>query len=83
MPKFHASYLETCGDEYIFSDPPFGSATDDDCSTNTNANSYTLINQHDGFILKPKNLIKKYQANTGNSKAQVKLLVHRKNFLST
>ena len=83
MPKFRAAYLATRGDESIFADPPFGSATDDDSAAGINANGSTLLDQHDGFALKPKTLVEQYQANPGDSKAQGKLFVHMTNFVST
>ena len=82
MPKFCADYLVTRGGYFIFSDPPFGIATDYDSASDTNTNGSTLLGQHDGFILNPKKLVKKYQANTGNSKAQGKLVLNMKNFVS-
>ena len=80
IPKFRADYLETHDDESIFADTLFGSATDDDSASNTNANGSTLLDQHDGFVLKPKKLVKQYGENLVNSKAQGKLFVHTKTF---
>ena len=57
MPKFCAAYLETPGDESIFADPFFGSATDNDSVTGTNINISTLLDHRDGFVLKHKKLI--------------------------
>ena len=83
MPKFCVAYLVTRGDESIFADPPFGSATDDDSAADTNANGSTLLDRHGGFVLKPKKIVKQHQANHGNSKAQGKFSVHMTNFVST
>ena len=83
MPNFCAFYLEPRGDESIFADPPFFITTDDDYASDTNANCYTLLDQHDGFALKPKKLVEQYQANPSDSKSQGNIFVHIKNLVST
>ena len=50
-PKFRATYFATLGDAWVFVElPHFVQPTPE---------NNTLLNYHDGFALKPKNLVKK------------------------
>ena len=69
LPKFRAAYFATLGDDSVFVEPP---------PENT-----TLLDDHDGFALKPKKLLKKYQDNRSDSKAQGMLFVHMTNHVTT
>lgn len=77
--KLRAAYMATRGDESIFSDPPKESSPSNDSV----AAGSKLLDDHDGFALKPKKLIKQYQDNPSDPKAQGKLFVNMTNFVCT
>ena len=53
-----AACLETQGDDSVFFEPPFIDSSADD--TPKVEGKYVLLNEHDGFALKPKKLIKEF-----------------------
>lgn len=79
--KFRAAYLASLQDDSIFMDPVPEDSTTEAAST-SNGHS-ALLDEHDGFALKPKALIKEYQENRGDSDAQGKLFRHMANFAAT
>lgn len=80
MPKFRAAYLATRGDESIFVDPPPHDTTDTTARSVT-SNSTSVLENHDGFTLKPAKLITNYKAKPGDSKTQGELFRHITNFV--
>ena len=58
LMKFCADYLETQVDDSVFVEPPFFDSSDDD--TPKVEDEYVLLNEHDGFALKLKKLIKEF-----------------------
>ena len=55
LTKFRAAYFATLVADSLFVEPPhFVQPTPE---------NITLIDDHDGFVLKPKNLVKNYQEN--------------------
>lgn len=81
MPKFRAAYLATRGDESIFVDPPPHDTTET-TARSINSNNTSVLDNHDGFTLKPAKLITDYRAQPGDSKTQGELFRHMTNYVS-
>ena len=62
LPKFCAAYFATLGDDLVFVEPPH--------FVQSPPENNTLLDDHDGFSLKPKKLVKKYQDNLADPKTQ-------------
>ena len=72
--KFRAAYLATQGNDYVFFEPRFIDSSDYDTPK---AEDYSvLLNEHNGFALKLKKLIKEFQQNPGDPRAQCNLFRH-------
>ena len=74
LAKFRAAYLETQGDGSVFFESPSIDSSADDAPKVEDDS--ILIDEHDGFALKPKKIIKEFQQNPGNPKAQGDLFRH-------
>ena len=66
--------MAALGYDYVFANPPLRNAVIKE------AGNMKLFDDHDGFVLKPKKLMKKYKDNHGNSKVPGKLFIHMTNF---
>jgi len=75
LPKFRAAYFATLGDDSVFVEPSH--------AVEPPQESAVLLDQHDGFALKPRNLLKQYQDNPKDSKTQGMLFVHMTNHVAT
>ena len=73
--------MATRGDDSIFVEPPFIDSSADD--TPKVEDDDILIDEHDGFTLKPEKLIKEFQHKPGDPKAQGKLFLHCTNYTAT
>ena len=69
LPKFRAAYFATVGDYLVFVEP-------------TPENN-TLLDEHDGFSLKLKKLVKNYQDNRTEPKTQQMMFLHMTNNVTT
>lgn len=76
--KFRAAYLATLQDDSLFVEPPFLSPTSDSAIDNSN-----LLENHDGFALKPKKLMEEYEENRHDATVQAKVFNHFSNFTCT
>ena len=81
LAKLCAAYLATWGDDSVFVEPPFIDISADD--TPKVEDNDVLLNKHNGFTLNPKKLIKEFQHNPSNPKAQGNLFRHYTNYTST
>ena len=70
------------GDESIFVDPVEENSVILDDSAE-NESTPNLIDHHDGFALKPKNLVEEYKENRTSTTAQANFFVHMTNFVAT
>ena len=77
LAKFRVAYLATKGNDSVFIEPPFIDSSVDD-TPKVEEESF-LIDEHDGFSLKPKKLIKEFQQMPGDPKAQGNLFCHYTN----
>ena len=73
--------LETQGYDSVFVEPHLIDSSDDD--TPKVEDDSVLLDEHDGFSLKPKKLIKEFQQNPGDPKAQGNLFSHYTNHTAT
>ena len=81
LAKLRADYLATRGNDSVFVEPPLiGSSADDTPKVEDNA---ALLDKHGGFALKRKKIIKDFQHNTGNPKAQGNIFRHYTNYTAT
>ena len=63
LPKFRAAYLATLDDDSVFVGPTH--------FVQTPPENNTLLNDQDGFLLKTKKIVKKYQDNHSDPKTQL------------
>ena len=75
LPKFCADHFETLSDDLIFVEPPH--------FVQPYPENNTLLNDHDGFALSPKKLVKNYQDNCTGTKTQWMLFLHITNHAAT
>ena len=59
LAKSRAAYLATQGDDSVFVEPPFIDRSPED--TTKVEDESVLLEEHDGFALNPKKLIKDFQ----------------------
>ena len=64
LAKFRVAYLATQGNDSVFIEPPFLDSSADD--TPKVEDDSVLLDEHDGFALKPKKLIKEFQHMPGD-----------------
>ena len=81
LSKFRAAYLATRGDDSVFVEPCFIDRPAND--TPKVEGNTTLLDEYDGFALKPKKLIKEFKDNPGDPKVQGKLFRHYTNYAAT
>ena len=60
LTKFHAAYFSILGDDSVFVEPP--------PFVQPPPENNTLLDDHDGFALKPKKLFKNYKDNRNDPK---------------
>ena len=75
LPKFSAAYFVTLGDDPVFVKPPH--------FFQPHPENNTLLDEHDGFALKPKNLVKYYHDNRADPKTQRMMFLHMTNHVAT
>ena len=81
LMKFRAAYLATKGDDSVFFEPRFIDSSDYD--TPKAEDDSVLLNEHNGFALKLKKLIREFQKNPGDPKAQWNIFRHYTNHTAT
>ena len=81
LAKLRAYYLETWGDDSVFVEPPFIDSSAGD--TPKVENDAVIFDEHNGFALTLDKLIKEFQQNPGNPKAQGNLFRHCTNYTAT
>ena len=74
LAKFRAAYLENQGDDSVFVEPPLIDSSADD--TLKVVDNSVPLDEHNGFLLKPKKLIKEFQQKPGDPKDQSNLFRH-------
>ena len=75
LPKFRGAYFATLGDDSVFVEPTH--------AVQPLQESAALLDKHDGFALKPRKLLGKYQKNCTDSKTQAQLFIHMTNHVAT
>ena len=74
-PKFLAAYFSTLGDDSDFVEPPH--------FVQPPPENNTLLDDHDGFALEPKNHVKNHQDNYTDPMTQRMLFLHTTNHVAT
>ena len=75
LPKFRGAYFATLGDDSVFVEPTH--------AVQPLQESAALLDKHDGFALKPRKLLEKYQENRTDSKTHAQLFIHMTNHVAT
>ena len=75
LTKFRSASFETLGDDSVFVEPPH--------FVQPPPENNILIDDHDGFALKPKKLVKNCQDNHTDPKTQQMMFLHMTNHVTT